>query len=129
MTIIGISSSPIVGGNVDRMVKSILQKSDKPSEFINLTQLAYSPCRACAHLCANDNLCKLDDDIKPLYPRLMEAQALILGTPSYFDNLNGFMTIFLERLWAFRHRKFPLHRRDAARVEDRSVSLPKFRRC
>ncbi len=125
MTIIGISSSPIVGGNVDRMVKSILQKSDKPSEFINLTQLVYSPCRACAHLCANDNLCKLDDDIKPLYPRLMEAQALILGTPSYFDNLNGFMTIFLERLWAFRHRKFPLENKPYAVVAAGGLNSPK----
>jgi len=124
MTIIGISSSPIVDGNVDRMVKSILQKSDKPSEFINLTQLSYSPCRACAHLCAKDNMCKLDDDLKPLYSKLRGAQALVLGTPSYFDNLNGFMTVFLERLWAFRHQRFPLEGKPYAVVASGGLNSP-----
>ncbi len=124
MTIIGISSSPIVGGNVDRMVKSILQKCGKPSEFINLTQLSYSPCRACAHLCAKDNMCKLDDDLKPLYPKLLGAHALVLGTPSYFDNLNGFMTVFLERLWAFRHQRFPLEGKPYAVVASGGLNSP-----
>ena len=108
MSIIGISSSPIKGGNVDRMIQYILDGSGKRSRFINLTDLVYSPCRACAHLCAGDNLCRLEDDLKPLYPELIKAEALVLGTPSYFNNMNGFMTVFLERLWAFRHQRFPL---------------------
>lgn len=108
MSIIGISSSPIKGGNVDRMIQYILDGSGKRTRFINLTDLVYSPCRACAHLCAGDNLCRLEDDLKPLYPELIKAEALVLGTPSYFNNMNGFMTVFLERLWAFRHQRFPL---------------------
>lgn len=108
MTIYGFSSSPIIDGNVDRMVQYILEHSGKPSEFVNLTQLSYSPCRACAHLCARDNLCKLADDLEPFFPKLMEADAIVLGTPSYFDSTNGFMTVFLERLWALRHQRFPL---------------------
>ena len=108
MPILGFSSSPIIGGNVDRMVQYIVEHSTKQSEFINLTKLSYSPCRACAHLCADDNLCKLDDDLKPFYPKLKEADAIVLGTPSYFDDLNAFMTVFLERLWALRHQRFPL---------------------
>jgi len=108
LSILGFSSSPITGGNVDRMVQYILDHSAKQTEFINLTQLSYAPCRACAHLCADDNLCKLDDDLKPLYAKLMAADAIVLGTPSYFDNTNGFMTVFLERLWALRHQRFPL---------------------
>ena len=33
---LGISSSPIRNGNVDRMVKFILENSGKPFKFINL---------------------------------------------------------------------------------------------
>ncbi len=36
MTMLGISSSPIRNGNVDRMVKFILENSGKPFKFINL---------------------------------------------------------------------------------------------
>jgi multimeric flavodoxin WrbA len=56
MMLLGIRSSPIKGGNVDRMIHDVLEESGKDSEFINLTDLSYSPCRACAHLCAGDNL-------------------------------------------------------------------------
>jgi multimeric flavodoxin WrbA len=108
LTILGFSSSPVIDGNVDRMVKAILEKSGKSTEFFNLSELSYGPCRACAHLCAGDNLCKLDDDLKHLYSKILSAEAIVLGTPTYFSNMNGFMAIFLERLWAFRHQSFQI---------------------
>ncbi len=124
MTILGISSSPIKGGNVDRMIQFVSEKSGKQSEFINLTELSYSPCRACAHLCAGDNLCKLDDDLKALYPKIIKAEVILLGTPSYFFNMNGFMAVFLERLWAFRHRRFPLEGKLFAVVSSGGLGSP-----
>ncbi|MDZ7640697.1 MAG: flavodoxin family protein [Desulfurivibrio sp.] len=124
MTLLGISSSPIQGGNVDRMVRYILQKTGKDAKFVNLSQLTFSPCRACAHLCAGDNLCKLEDDLQPWYKEILNAEALVLGTPAYFNNMNGYMTIFLERLWAFRHQKFPLQGKPYAVVASGGVEAP-----
>jgi multimeric flavodoxin WrbA len=124
LSILGFSSSPITGGNVDRMVQYILDHSAKQTEFINLTQLSYSPCRACAHLCADDNLCKLDDDLKSFFPKLMAADAIVLGTPSYFDNTNGFMTVFIERLWALRHQRFPLEGKPFVVVASGGLTSP-----
>ncbi len=108
MTVLGFSSSGIKGGNVDRMVKQVLELSGQPYEFVRLSGLSYSPCKACVYLCAKDNLCKLEDDLKEYYPKIVSASALILGTPAYFNNMNGFMTVFLERLWALRHQRFPI---------------------
>ena len=124
MTVIGISSSPIRGGNVDRMVQYILEHSGKPSKFVNLSELSFSPCRACVHLCSEDNLCRLDDDLQLLYPEMINADAFVLGTPSYFNNMNGYMTIFLERLWAFRHRRFPLEGKSFAVVACGGIQSP-----
>jgi len=122
LTILGFSSSPIIGGNVDRMVQAVLKKSGKTTEFFNLSELSYSPCRACAHLCAGDNLCKLDDDLKDLYPKIVSSDAIVLGTPTYFSNMNGFMAVFLERLWAFRHQKFPLEGKPFAVVSAGAIA-------
>lgn len=108
MAVLGFSSSPIRGGNVDRMVQAVLKNAGESTQFFNLTELTFGPCRACAHLCAKDNRCKLDDDLKHLYAGITSSEAIILGTPIYHGNMNGFMTLFLERLWAFRHLKFPL---------------------
>ncbi len=124
MTVIGISSSPVSGGNVDRMVRHILDRCRMPSTFVNLSELTFSPCRACAHLCAGDNLCRLDDDLRPLYPLMMEADAFVLGTPSYFNTMNASMTVFLERLWAFRHQRFPLEGKPFAVVASGGVECP-----
>ncbi len=106
--ILGFSSSGISGGNVDRMVKHILELSKQPYEFVRLSDMIYSPCKACVQLCAKDNLCKLEDDLKDYYPKIISASALVLGTPTYFNNMNGFMAVFLERLWALRHQRFAI---------------------
>ena len=124
MTVLGISSSAIKHGNVDRMIQFVLEKSAKQSEFINLTELSYSPCMACAHLCARDNLCKLDDDLKVLYPKMIHAEVIVLGTPCYSNSMNGFMSVFLERLWAFRHQRFPLEGKPFAVVSSGAVCAP-----
>ncbi len=124
MAVIGISSSPIRGGNVDRMVQYILNHSGKTTRFVNLTELSYSPCRACAHLCAKDNLCRIDDDLKSLYLEMNAAEAFVLGTPAYHNNLNGFMMVFLERLWAFRHQRFPLKGKPFAVIACGGIQSP-----
>ena len=35
MTVLGFSSSPVRGGNVDRMVEALLRLSGKEAEFVN----------------------------------------------------------------------------------------------
>lgn len=122
--IIGFSSSPIKGGNVDRMVQSLLEISGKKAVFINLNDLNYGPCLACPNLCASENMCKLDDDLKSLYPQIVDSDAIILGTPSYFNNLNSTMAMFLERLWSFRHNRFSLEGKPFAVVSSGAFNEP-----
>lgn len=105
MAIVGVSGSPIVGGNTDRMVKALLEKSGKDHIFINLSTLRYDPCRACAHLCAKTNLCPLEDDLKPYFEPILKAEALVLGTPAHSGNMTGWMFSFISRLWCFHHVK------------------------
>jgi hypothetical protein len=122
--ILGFSSSPIDDGNVDRMVKAILQKSGKETEFINLNQLSFGPCLACANLCAPNNLCEINDELKPYFPKLIEAEAIVLGTPSFFNNMNSLMAMFLERLWCFRHNYYPLEGKPFAVVSSGGFDDP-----
>ena len=122
--IMGFSSSPVRGGNVDRMVTALLERSGKEYEFYNLNDLNFGPCMACPDLCAPDNFCKLEDDLEALYPRIAEAEALVLGTPSYFNGANSLMTMFLERLWSFRHNRFPLEGKPFAVVSSAGFREP-----
>ncbi|MCW4048202.1 MAG: flavodoxin family protein [Candidatus Bathyarchaeota archaeon] len=124
MTIIGFSSSPFRGGNVDRMVNALLEMSKRDTIFTNLHDLEYGPCLGCAHLCASDNLCKLEDDLMPLYHKIIEAEAIVLGTPSFFSSMNSVMAMFLERLWSLRHNRFPLEGKPFVVVSSGAFSVP-----
>ena len=105
MTIVGVSGSPILNGNTDRIIKALLQRSGKDYIFVNLSTLRYDPCRACAHLCAKTNMCPIDDDLKPYLKPILNSEALILGTPVHAGNITGWMFSFITRLWCFHHVK------------------------
>jgi multimeric flavodoxin WrbA len=106
--IVGLSGSPILNGNTDRIVKAILEQSGQDYSFVNLSTLRYDPCRACAHLCAKTNLCPVDDDLKPYFEPIMNAKALVLGTPIHGGQITGWMYSFTTRLSCFSHVRHPL---------------------
>jgi len=103
--IVGISGSPFAGGNTDRMVRALLEQSGQEHLFVNLSSLRYTPCKACAHLCAETNLCPVEDDLKPYFKPLLEADAWVFGTPTHSGNMSAWLYSFLSRLWCFYHMK------------------------
>ena len=124
MVVIGFSSSPVRDGNVERMVRRLLELAGQESRFINLHDLKFGPCLGCAHLCAGDNYCKLDDDLLELYPLIEGADAIVLGSPDFFNGMNSLMAMFLERLWSFRHNRFPLEGKLYAVVSSGGFQVP-----
>jgi multimeric flavodoxin WrbA len=103
LTIVGVSGSPILNGNTDRIVKAVLEQSSREHVFVNLSTLRYDPCRGCAHLCASTNMCPIDDDLQPYYEPLLTSDAIVLGTSVNGGNITAWMYSFLSRLWCFRH--------------------------
>ncbi len=103
MAIVGISGSPIQGGNTDRMVQSLLEQSGRKHRFVNLSSLDYVPCRGCAHLCAKSNICPLEDGLRPYFEPILEADALVLASPVHAGTITAWTFSFLSRIWCFHH--------------------------
>lgn len=116
MRIFGISGSPKVGGNTDRMVKAVLAKSGANTDFVNLSRLRFDPCRGCCHLCAATNKCGVKDGLLPTLELVREADALVLGTPYQVGMPTGFMYSFLTRLMCFHHVELVLYNKPAVLV-------------
>jgi multimeric flavodoxin WrbA len=109
MEVIGFSAGSVGReGNVDRMVKAILDKSGHEIEFVKLTDLIFSGCKGCVQLCAGPQVCKLKDDVQPYYQKIKEADAVIIGTPVYMDTVSSTAWAFLERFYGYRHRSIPI---------------------
>ena len=109
MKVIGFSAgSAGREGNVDRMVKAILERSGHEAEFVKLADLNYSGCKGCVELCAKPQVCKLEDDAQPYYQKVKEADAVVIGTPVYFNTITSMVWAFIERFFGFRHVDIPI---------------------
>jgi hypothetical protein len=45
----------------------------------------------------------LPDDLQPIYAKLREADAVVLGSPFYFGSINARAISFIERFFGYRH--------------------------
>ena len=104
MNVIGFSAGAAGReGNVDRMVKAVLDGSGHHTEFVKLSELDYSGCKGCVHLCARPQVCMLEDNLLPYYQKIKEADAVVVGAPVHFDSINGMAVSFIERFFGYRH--------------------------
>ncbi len=109
MKVIGFSAGSVGReGNIDRMVKAILDKSGHEVEFVKLTDLNYSGCKGCVQLCAKPQVCTLEDDAQPYYQKVKEADAVVIGTPVYFNTITATVGAFIERFFGYRHVDIPI---------------------
>lgn len=103
MKVLGISGSPRIGQTTDRLVREVLDATDCETEFISLGGKRIGPCISCLG-CVKDNVCVIRDDMTELRQKIVEADALVVGAPNYFNTICGLAHCFLERFYQFRHR-------------------------
>jgi multimeric flavodoxin WrbA len=53
-------------------------------------------------------VCRLEDDMIEYYQKIKEADAVVIGSPVYFDAINGMAMSFLERFYGYRHRNIAI---------------------
>ena len=117
MKVIGFSSGGIGHeGNTDRLVKAIMAGSRLEYEFVKLSDLNYSGCKGCVQLCAKRQVCLREDDLLPYYQKIKEADAVVIGSPVYFRNINADCYSFLERFFGYRHVNSAIHNKPFALV-------------
>ncbi|HSA30821.1 MAG TPA: flavodoxin family protein [Candidatus Omnitrophota bacterium] len=105
MKVIAINGSPRKEWNTATLLKKALEGAASrgaETEFIHLWDLYYKGCTSC-FACKEKNgksygRCVVNDDLKAVFKRIEEADALVLGSPVYLGNISGVMQSFLERL-------------------------------
>jgi hypothetical protein len=102
MYVLGVSGSPTRNANTDKLVKAVLDSTGLETAFVKLSDFNIGPCRACMG-CVRTNQCVLDDDFQEIGPMVVKADALVVGSPTYFGLPSAFTKAFMERLYAYRH--------------------------
>jgi len=84
-----------------KLVKTVLdtvaEKKNVETELIQLSDYKIEHCSGCLDYCEKTKKCKIKDDMQKLYPELKEADALIIGTPTYYYNVSGSVKDFIDR--------------------------------
>jgi multimeric flavodoxin WrbA len=103
MKIIAVSGSPR-RGNTEWMLKTVMEEAARKGADTELILLRRQHIRRCTGCLACEGeggerpgTCQIQDDMTAIYPRLRAADAIVLGTPVYFEMLSGLLKDFLDR--------------------------------
>ncbi|MFH1401782.1 MAG: flavodoxin family protein [Parcubacteria group bacterium] len=99
LRVLGISGSPRKKGT-NFMVKTVLEAMGCDYELINLKDKNIKPCTACRG-CYKTHECIIKDDMQDIYDKLRSANIIVLGSPTYFDNVTAQMKAFIDRCLPF----------------------------
>ena len=77
-------------------------------EKIVLSDLNIHPCRHCDG-CVNTGLCVIRDDMQGLYPKLRQADRIIIASPVFFLNLSAQTKAMIDRCQSLWVTKYVLH--------------------
>ena len=100
MKAIGIVGSPRKGGNTEILTRHTLNAIEEEgldTELITLAGLDIKTCNACLICKKVEERCPIKDDLWPIYLKMKEADAIIIGTPVYFSSATALIKAFTER--------------------------------
>ncbi len=110
MKVLGILGSPRKGGNTELLLEEALKGAETEgaeTERLRLTEFEIIPCRECL-ACYQDGNCILLDDMSKIYPKLLEADIIILASPIFFYGVTAWAKGLIDRCQALWARKYHL---------------------
>jgi len=100
--------SPRLGGNTDLLLDAALSGARSQGaevEKIVVDKLNISPCRE-HYGCLEDGNCIIRDDMDALYPKLLDADGIVVASPMFFYGITAQLKALIDRcqaLWARKH--------------------------
>jgi multimeric flavodoxin WrbA len=101
--ILGVIGSPRKKGNTHILVSTILdgaRAEGSDIETIFLGDLDIRECDGC-YSCWKGRHCSKKDDMNVIYPKIMQSDTIIFGTPVYWYGPTALMKCFIDRFTYF----------------------------
>ncbi|MBN2181817.1 MAG: flavodoxin family protein [Sedimentisphaerales bacterium] len=106
--VLGISSSPRIGGNSDTLLRRALEGAEAAgaqTEYIRLTDYNIGPCIEC-NACYSTGKCIIEDDYQQILEKIINTDRLIFATPIFFMTVCAQAKMLIDRgqcLWAYKY--------------------------
>jgi multimeric flavodoxin WrbA len=108
LRVVGLAGSPRRQGNTELLLDQVLAgaaSQGAETEKILITDLKIAPCRAC-DTCFESGRCVQQDDYQLIYPKLIEAERIVLASPIFFLGVSAQAKTLIDRsqcLWARKY--------------------------
>ncbi|MFH1700515.1 MAG: flavodoxin family protein [Candidatus Zixiibacteriota bacterium] len=103
--ILGISGSPVVGSSTELLVREVLKAGKAggaKTKYIYLNELDIVPCQSCGQS-PDEGYCFFNDGMDKIYKAFDWCDAIVVGSPIYFDSVSAQTKLFIDRTNCFRH--------------------------
>ncbi|ONI44268.1 hypothetical protein AN641_05635 [Candidatus Epulonipiscioides gigas] len=102
-----IMGSPHTNGNVARAVDSLIEGVNQNNvKYIKyeLCKMNIKNCIGCRKCIDNGGRCVLKDDMHEVFEQIKSADIVVIASPIYICQVNGFTKTFLDRLYPLTDR-------------------------
>ena len=100
MKVLAINGSPRKEGNTAGMLKTVLEvcaNAGHETELYQAGGLAVHGCKACNGCAAHLGKCAINDWINEVYQKMKAADAIVIGSPTYFSDLTPETKAVIDR--------------------------------
>jgi len=111
--ILGISGSPVKGGNTEALLQKGLEVTqtdpEVEREVFHLSALQIAGCQHCNWCIKNQTAakpCVLSDGMDLVFPALLQADVILLATPVHIGRMSGLMANMIDRMRVFVYGNF-----------------------
>jgi multimeric flavodoxin WrbA len=106
MKVLGLSGSMRKNGNTALLIREILRRCEEggvKTEFVSLAGMKINPCLGCEK-CREKKLCVIEnDDWNEIIGKVMACDVLVIGSPTYYYDVNGHLKNFIDRTYSLYH--------------------------
>ena len=102
MKILGISCSPRKKGNTVSLLEETLRGAAEHGADVELFSVSGKNIRGCdgCYACFTKGECHIQDDMQPLYEKLIGADGIVFGTPIYMYGMTAQAKAIIDRTFA-----------------------------
>jgi len=100
MKVLAINGSPRKEGNTCEMLRTVLAVCKEAGHEVELYQAGgrgVHGCLACNMCGTHKGKCAVDDWVNELYPKMKAADAIVIGSPTYFSDLTAETKALIDR--------------------------------
>lgn len=110
LKVLGLAGSPRRQGNTELLLDRVLDGAAShgaATEKIVISRLQIAPCTACNE-CFETGRCAVEDDYQLVYPKLIEAERIVLAVPIFFLGVSAQAKTLIDRCQCLWSRKYML---------------------